>query len=201
MNHRIRQAMEVAAMVTISAILYVEFFHLNDLIFSTLEHVHGVNWVFLPAGFRVLLVLIMGLPGAAGILLGNCWLDRASLNDESLWLVLITGMVSGLTPWCVKWVMEKKQLLARQLKKLTAHSLLQFVLAYAMANAVGHQLVWWALKVPDSNPWVDVWPMFVGDAVGALLILYTMKWMLPALADWGGRFRKKPPAKTRPAGH
>lgn len=188
-------------MVAISAFLYVEFFRLNELIFAAFEHVQGINWVFLPAGFRVLLVLCMGLPGALGILLGNCWLDQSSLNDDSLWLVLTTSIVSGFTPWCVKWVMEKKQLLARQLQKLTARSLLQFVLAYAMANALGHQLVWWALKRPGMNPWVDVWPMFVGDAVGALLILYTLKWMLPALADWGGRFTKKPQAKTRPAGH
>ena len=52
-----RQVLEVAVMVAVSALLYVEFFRLNTLIFSRLEHIEGVNWIFLPAGFRVLLVL------------------------------------------------------------------------------------------------------------------------------------------------
>lgn len=200
MNRRIRQGLEMTAMVAISALLYVEFFRLNELMFARLEHIQGVNWVFLPAGFRVLLVLCMGLPGAAGILMGNCWLDRDNFNSDTLFLLLATGVVSGFTPWCVKWVMEKKRLLTQQLQKLSARCLLQFVLAYAAANALGHQLVWWALDRPGTNPWVDVWPMFVGDAIGAVMILYTLKLMPPALLVWATRFRSKPRAKTRPAG-
>lgn len=199
MNWRIRPCLEVTAMVTISGLLYVEFYRLNELMFAHLEHIQGVNWVFLPAGFRVLLVLGMGLPGAAGILMGNCWLDRGHFNPDTLCLLLATGVVSGFTPWCVKWVMEKKQLLTHQLQSLSARGLLQFVLAYAAANALGHQFVWWALDRPGTNPWVDVWPMFVGDAIGALLVLYTLKLMLPTLLVWAGRFRTKPQAKTGPA--
>jgi hypothetical protein len=200
MNRLTRQVLEVAAMVAISAFLYVEFFRLNGLVFSQFEHIEGVNWIFLPAGFRVLLVLGMGLPGAAGILLGNCWLDKSSFSEDTVWLLLATGVASGFTPWCVKCVMEKKRLLTKQLEKLSAHSLLQFVLAYAAANAVAHQFVWWALKRPGNNPLVDIWPMFVGDAIGALLILYILKLMLPALSAWAARFRTKPQAKTGPAG-
>lgn len=201
MNRLTRQAAEVSVMVATSALLYVGFFHLNALIFSAFEHIEGVNWVFLPAGFRVLLVLGMGLPGATGILLGNCWLDRGNFTQDTLFLLLATGVVSGFTPWCVRYVMEKKHLLAQQLQQLSAHRLLQFVLAYAVANALAHQFVWWALKRPGSNPWVDVWPMFVGDVIGALVILYSLKLMLPALFAWSGKFRSRSRAKTRPAGH
>ena len=63
MNRLMRPSLEIATMVAVSAVLYVEFFHLNNLIFAKLEHIHGVNWVFLPAGFRVLLVLGMGWAG------------------------------------------------------------------------------------------------------------------------------------------
>jgi len=188
-------------MVAISALLYVTFFKFNGVIFSGLEHIQGVNWVFLPAGFRVLLVLGMGLPGAVGILLGTLWLERASFNMDTLWMLLATGLVSGFMPWLVKCVMEKKHLLAQQLQELTANSLLQFVLAYAAANALGHQFVWWALNRPGTNPWVDVWPMFVGDAIGALLTLYTLKLLLPMLLAWVVPFMTKPRTKTKPAGH
>lgn len=200
MSRLTRQVLEVAVMIAVSALLYVEFFRLNDLVFSRFEHIEGVNWIFLPAGFRVLLVLGMGLPGAAGILLGNCWLDWDHINPQTLWLVLATAAASGFTPWVVKCAMEKQRLLPRQLQNLSAQSLLQFVLAYAAANALAHQLLWWALQRPGSNPLVDIWPMFVGDAIGALVILYTLKLMLPTLLAWASRFSSKPRAKTGPAG-
>lgn len=198
MSRLTRQVLEVALMVAVSALLYVEFFRLNNLVFSRFEHIEGVNWVFLPAGFRVLLVLGMGLPGAAGILLGNCWLDWEHTNAQTLWLVLATATVSGFTPWLVKCVMEKQRLLPQQLHQLSAQSLLQFVLAYAASNALTHHVVWWALERPGSDPLVDIWPMFVGDAIGALVILYTLKLMLPTLFAWASRF-KKPQVKTGPA--
>lgn len=185
----IRKAAEIAVMVALSALLYVTFFRLNDLVFSDFEHIPGVNWVFLPAGFRVLLVLGMGLPGAAGILLGNCWLDRSAFSEDTIWLILSTAAVSGFTPWCVKWVMEKKHLLSTHLQQLSAQGLLRFVLAYAVLNALAHQFVWWAFHKTGSSAWVDVWPMFVGDAIGALLILYSLKLMLPALLAWASRLR------------
>jgi len=37
MNLRVRQLTEVTAMVAVSALLYVEFFHLNDVIFQALS--------------------------------------------------------------------------------------------------------------------------------------------------------------------
>ena len=199
MNPSFRHVLETVVLVAVSALLYVEFFSLNDLFFSQLEHIQGVNWLFLPAGFRVLLVLGMGLPGATGIMLANYWIDQANFIGETAWLTLITGVISGFSPWCVKWVMEKKQWLAKHLQNLSALSLLHFVLAYAATNAVGHQFVWWALKKPGTNPWVDFWPMFVGDTVGSLVILYTLKIMLPALSGWAARL-KKSQAGTGPEG-
>ncbi len=200
MNRHVRQVLEVATMVAVSALLYVEFFHLNGIVFSNFERIPGVSWVFLPAGFRVLLVLGMGLPGAAGILLGNCWLDRSQFSEESLWMLLATALVSGFSPWCVKWVMEKKQLLSTQLRKFSATHLLKFVLACAWLNAFAHHFVWWAFKKPGASAWGDLWPMFVGDAVGALVVLYVLKLMLPTLFAWAAPFSSKFQSKTKPAG-
>jgi hypothetical protein len=199
MNRHARQVLEVSSMVAVSALLYVEFFHLNGIVFSNFERIPGVNWVFLPAGFRVLLVLGMGLPGAAGILLGNCWLDRALFNDDTLWMLLATALVSGFSPWFVKRVMEKKQLLSTHLRKFSAAHLLKFVLACALLNAFAHHFVWWAFKKPGASTWGDLWPMFVGDAVGALVVLYVLKLMLPTLFAWAGPLRPKSRSKTKPA--
>jgi hypothetical protein len=178
------RALQWALMSLISAFLFVQFFHLNGWLFSALEHVHGVNWVFLPAGLRVLLVLILGTPGAMGIMMANWWLERDALSSETALPILLTSLVSGFGPWLIRRGMLWKQLLDDRLMHLTSRRLLQFVLAYAALNAFGHQLVWWFLSHHNALPWVDLWPMFVGDTLGALIFLYSFK---PVLAWWRQR--------------
>lgn len=182
MTFRLKPVAEIALMTAVSAVLFAQFFLLNDWLFKGLEHVKGVNWIFLPAGFRVLLVLVMGLPGALGIMLATCWLDRATFDLELFWLPIVTGLISGFTPLCIKLILEKRRILAAQLQNLTASGLLRFVLFYAAANALAHEMLWFFAKSrTDIVPWIDVWPMFVGDAIGALAILYALKLALPLL--------------------
>ena len=83
--------------------------------------------------------------------------------------------------------MEACGLLDRHLRDITASRLLHFVLIYALVNALTHQLIRWHFQQPISQPWLDVWPMFVGDAVGALAVLYIIKmglhWLRPLLPN------------------
>lgn len=175
---------EWALMVLISALLFVEFFRLNEFLFLALEHAHGISWVFLPAGFRVLLVLILGLPGAIGIAVGTVWLNFDPAG-QTLWgASLAMAMASGFGPWLVKRWMEERGWLCRELTGMTSASLLHFVLVYAAVNAISHQGIFWGFAIGDSRPWIDVWPMFIGDMVGALIVLYTFKLCLPWLRQW-----------------
>lgn len=170
---------EWALMVLLSALLFVGFFRLNDLLFSALEHARGINWIFLPSGFRVLLVLVLGWPGALGILGGTFWLDQERLSEPGGWLtVLLTGLTSGFGPWLIKCWMQSRGWLNAHLQSISAQRLLNFVLLYAVFNSISHQFIRWHLLSVDSHPWLDVWPMFIGDALGALVVLYTMKYAL-----------------------
>lgn len=181
MKIRPAAALEISGMVLISAVLFVEIFRINDWLFGQLEFTPGVNWVFLPAGFRVLLILVMGLPGAVGIVLGNLWLDREDLLANPLLPIVATGMVSGFSPWLVHWWMQKRGLIDAQLQRITSGHLFGFVLLYAALNAFSHQLIHWVFNRPNTVPWVDVWPMFIGDAAGALVVFYSFKLVL---AGW-----------------
>jgi len=178
MNLSIRNMAEAVVLSLVSAALFAGFFRLNELIFSALEHSQGVNWIFLPAGFRVLLVLGMGLPGCLGIFLGTLYLDHAHLLHGHAMLIFLTGIVSGFTPWVVMKTMSHRGLLSADLKNLTYQQLLNFTLFYAAANAVLHQLLWALINVHSHQMMVELWPMFVGDLLGALLMLYAFKGMV-----------------------
>lgn len=173
-----QEALETTALTLGSAFLFASFFQLNGWLFADLAYREGVNWVFLPAGFRVILVLVLGMPGAMGIMLGTWFLDRDSLDTSSMWLTLVNGVVSGFTPLWVLKVLDRGQRTQQLLQDMTAQRLLNFTLIFAAANAVAHHLAWLLLKRADVNIWVDVWPMFIGDAIGALLMLYGFKLLL-----------------------
>lgn len=177
MTARIQEAFEIMALTLGSAVLFVSFFHFNGWLFSELAYAQGVNWVFLPAGFRIVLVLILGLPGAAGITLGTWFLDRDALGTE-LVLVFLNGIVSGITPFVVMKVLGKGHPTAGLLQDMTSQRLLHFTLIFAAASSVAHQALWWLMARAGVNFWVDVWPMFIGDAIGALLMLYAFKLLL-----------------------
>lgn len=184
MRFSARQAGEYTLLACISASLYTVFFIVNDTLFSNLEHVSGVNWLYLPAGFRVLLVLTMNWPGAIGIMLSG-WCIDVFLQHQALGLgLLANGIVSGFVPLGVKSWMERRGQFSVQLQNLNIFHLLHFVLLYAVCNSLGHQSLWWWLGRPGANFWVDIWPMFIGDALGAILILYGLRVLLPLMGRW-----------------
>ncbi|PUE54946.1 hypothetical protein B9Z45_10605 [Limnohabitans sp. 2KL-17] len=67
------------------------------------------------------------------------------------------------------------------MQELTAHRLLNFTLIFSAANSVVHQLVWALHQGSTVNILADVWPMFIGDTLGALLMLYGFKLVLSRL--------------------
>lgn len=184
MKLRPNHLLEWSLMVGVSAGLFVGFFELNDLLFSSVQHAQGIDWIFLPAGFRVLLVLVMGMPGALGIVAGNLWLDQDLLRDGHLSQVGLTAIVSGLGPWAVRQWMTSRQWLDKDLKDITLASLVNFVLCCAALNALLNQLIRWNFHFANSQPLVDVWPMFVGDAIGATAVIYGFRLGLPWLRQW-----------------
>jgi len=164
-----------------AALLFVVLFRLNDFLFSFLQHAPGVNWVFLPGGFRVMLVLILGLPGAFGIAVGTLWLNLQGQELLPTGQMVLTCLASGFSPWFVKVWMHKRHQLDSDLQKLSAVTLLHFVALYAVLNAISHQSIRWFFIGTQSRIWLDVWPMFIGDVIGAVVVLYALKLSLPSL--------------------
>ena len=181
MRTLLKESLQKTALTLLSAVLFVGFFKFNGWAFSALEHSQGVNWVFLPAGFRVILVLVLGLPGALGLMLGSWFIDWDVIESPNPWMGLMNGVAGGLTPWLVMKCMHQQQWLSEQLQHLSAGQLLNLTLVSSAASAVSHQLVWLLLDRPNLNVWVDVWPMFFGNVTGALLMLYSFKFVLDRL--------------------
>lgn len=178
MTRFVQDALQKSMLIAFSAILFVGFFQFNSWIFASLEHSQGVSWVFLPAGFRIILVLVLGFSGGLGLMLGSWYIDRELFGGSNETLAILNGVVSGFTPWLILKYLTMRQWLNQQLHALTTRQLLNMTLAFSAASAVAHQLLWLLIDKPNVNPWVDVWPMFFGNVTGALLMLYAFKFVL-----------------------
>jgi hypothetical protein len=55
------------SVAVITALLFLAMLALNQWIFSELEFVRGVNWIYLPAGARLLCTLLFAEAGVAGL--------------------------------------------------------------------------------------------------------------------------------------
>lgn len=178
MTSLFRDAFEKTALTLLSAVLFVAFFRFNAWVFSNFHYSEGINWVFLPAGFRIILILVLGLPGALGLMLGSWFIDSDLFDQGAALLAILNGVVGGFTPWLVMKILIQRKWISAQLQAINTAQLLNMTLIFAATSALSHQLVWLLLERPLVNIWVDIWPMFVGNALGALLMLYGLKFAL-----------------------
>lgn len=169
---------ESAVLVLVSAFLYWAGFELQRWLFSFTEHIPGVNWFYLPSGLRVLLVMVAGALGATGIFLATIVIDLLHIPDIRGLMLLATAFVSGFGAWVALWALRWKGLISAGLNGLTSVALLQFALLFSILNTLFHQTVWLLSDRSGSLFMVDIWPMFVGDLLGATAFLYGLKWLM-----------------------
>lgn len=169
---------EAIVLIFISALLYWAGFQLQNWLFSFTEHIPGVNWFYLPSGLRVLLVMVAGVFGAIGICLATVVINLIYNPDIRGLMLVSTALASGFGAWVALWVLQWRGVIAKGLIGLNSLALLQFAFFFSILNAVFHQTVWLLSNRSGSLFMVDIWPMFVGDLLGATTFLYGMKLVL-----------------------
>ncbi len=176
----VKNVAEAAVLILLSAVLYWLGYQFEGWLFDFSEYLPGINWFYLPAGLRVLFVLVAGVYGAIGIFAASLVINLMYMKDPNNAMLLLTATASGFGAWIALWILRLRGVIASGLSGLTAAVLLQFALLYSGLNALFHQTVWWMFRRHDVLFWVDVWPMFVGDLLGALVFLYGLKLALLA---------------------
>ena len=163
-----------------SALGFYLLYQLNDWLFQALVYAEGVNWVFLPSGLRLALVLIFGGAGAVGVILGS--LMAGLDNPQSTEVTLAAAVLSGLAPWLARWLCSKALWLRSDLSNLNTSQLLQMALVFAVISAVLHQTLYVSTGLSDSLV-KGTAVMALGDLLGTLLVLYGLKLGLSTLSN------------------
>ncbi|MYN47057.1 hypothetical protein GTP23_18600 [Pseudoduganella sp. FT93W] len=155
----------------------------NELFFRKAEFLQGIGWIYLPAGTRLLCTLLFGQAGAIGLLVSG-WFACYWYYFPGDAVRATTGTIAGaMGPYLVYLIAQREYGLQASLQNLTPKRLLICAVACAIASPVLHH-IWFAVH-GDDNLLPGFLVMFVGDLVGALIVLYTAKGILAILPKPG----------------
>ena len=165
--------------VVLTFALFLAMLWANDWLFRRLEFAPGINWVYLPAGMRLLSTLLFGEAGALGLLLVSWFVSFVYFfpNDPSR--AFIGGILATLAPWLVYRGAKRVYGFQGSLRNLTSGRLLVLALVYSVASPLLHHL-WFALRGQDDLL-RGFLVMAIGDLTGTLIVLYGIKGLLALL--------------------
>jgi hypothetical protein len=167
--------------LAISALSYASLFYINHWLTSDFVFSLGVNWIYLPAGLRLFLTLIFGLPGAIGITLASFLISYYGDFPSDLIICIGIGLVSGFAPYLARVFVIQNVRLSPDLSDLNFQKLVICILIYALLSASLHQ--WWfsTMALDNSGGINHVSVMFIGDVLGSLLLISLIKYSLDVL--------------------
>lgn len=158
------------------ALIWVVLFEINAAVFESVSVSPLVAWVFLPAAWRVLAVLVFRWHGVAGLALGAAITNLPLWSSEPL-TAAVLSLTSALAPALAVNLGVRWWRLPDTLHGLQAAHLLAFAVLSALCSATVHAVVFLWIQ-PHLAGWSVLMPMSVGDFVGTLLVLYmAYAWM------------------------
>jgi len=170
------QVLTIAASAIAVALLWVLLFRLNRWAFSSIDVTIFISWIFLPAAIRMLAVMVCDWAGALGLFAGAMFTSQAdpatTLSDE-----LVLAFLSASGPLVAFWFCTRLLSLPSNLTGLTARQLLLFATMGAVFNAVPHNIYFY-LSDRMSSPIEGLVPMFLGDLLGTVVVLYAVSFAL-----------------------
>lgn len=165
-------SMVVATMIMFGAALLI-----NELLFKPLEFAEGINWIYLPAGVRLLATLLFAEAGAIGLLLVSWLYCFLILFPNDPLRAFAGGILSSAAPYAVYLGAKRWLDLQGSLANLSAYQLLACAVAYSLASPLLHH-IWFALYEGRGQLLHSFVVMALGDFIGTVLLLFFTKWVM-----------------------
>ena len=121
------------------AVGYYVVFEFNKFIFNEYVFSFGVNWVFIPSGLQLVLVLTAVESAAVGIVLASWVIGYTDYFLGSLIFTFITGLITGVSPLISRKISFDFLHIEEDLRNLTFKGIAQMSVIFALLSATLHQ--------------------------------------------------------------
>jgi hypothetical protein len=160
------------AIAVISGILFSLSFRLNQFFDGQFVYSAGISLLFLPAGVKLLAVLVGRLPAIVGIMVVSVYLGAGIWPDKAMTAVVYFAFVSLMTyPIAAFGVMHVFRI-HKDLTNLRYHHIVWLSLAASVLNGVVHNLLYLTQDVTASEElWRKSAAMALGDFMGCFVVV------------------------------
>ena len=172
--------------IIFSAALYMAFFYFNQTITTPLEQAKGVNWIFLPAGIRIFITLILDYSGALGLAIASLLINYIGFYQLDFTSTLGIAVICGVAPLLGRHFVIHNLKVQPDLSNISLKQLIVIIVAYSLLSSGLHQL-WFAARGLDSGSWNHFIAMFCGDVAGSILFVAVIKYGIDLLKSRMGK--------------
>lgn len=163
------QVREQILMVIVTMFAFLTALLVNELLFTRYEFIAGVNWVFLPAGIRVLALLMFGVAGAVGLLLVSLLICYFYFFPGDLVRALAGGVIAAVAPCIAYWLMRLAYGPQLAFTRMGFTQLAVCALVFSIASPLLHHL--WFILRGDHASLESLMVMTAGDLGGTIVVL------------------------------
>lgn len=155
-----------------AAVAFGLSFRVNQLFDDFFVYAPGMSLLFLPAGVKLLFVLIGRFPAICGIMTVSVYLGYGIWPEKSIWSVIYFAFISLMTyPVSAYWGMRWMGI-HRDLQNLHYWHIVVLSLAASVTNGVVHNILYVAEDVTAPEEfWVKAAAMTFGDFMGCFVVV------------------------------
>ena len=155
-----------------SFLLFVFSFKLNELFDSFALYMTGISLVFIPAGFKLLCVLIGGEAAALGLLLSSVYVSTRIWDNTAVLQMVYFAFASVGSYYVMVSLVKRVMHIDDLLSNLTYLHILILSVAVSIANGLVHNVVYvWQDKVKPEDFLSHSTAMIVGDFLGCFIVI------------------------------
>ena len=161
----------IATAVT-SGILFSLSFRLNQYFDEQFVYSAGISLLFLPAGVKLLAVLVGRLPAIVGLLVVGIYLGAGIWPDKAMTSIVYFAVVSLMTYPIAAFGLMRLLRIRHNLSNLRYHHIVLLSLAASALNGVMHNWLYWTQGVTASEElWQKSAAMAFGDFMGCFVVV------------------------------
>ena len=165
-----------------SGILFSLSFRLNQFFDEQFVYSAGISLLFLPAGVKLLAVLVGRLPAILGLLMVGIYLGFGIWPDKPLSSVVYFAVVSLMTYPIAAFGLMRLLHIRHDLSNLRYHHIVLLSLAASVLNGVVHNWLYLTQGVTASEElWLKSAAMAFGDFMGCFVVVALFHAIMGAL--------------------
>jgi hypothetical protein len=173
----LRDHLHKLALAAISFVLFAASFHFNEVFDKLMLFAPGISLIFVPAGVKLLCVLVGGEAAAVGLFAASIYLSLAIWQNLPPIATVYFGLIAVGTYFSAVYAVKRYFKIKDDLSNLRYWHIVILSVAASLLNGFAHNVVYMLQGVTQGDEFFSKsWAMAFGDFLGcfAVVMLFNM---------------------------